>query len=199
MRPCRPMKTEIITLKHLKKDGTIDPSVSDSITEHLLAGKQVLMPVDYIYGCISVDEQPLRDVIKRLGEEIHEPFVRVISTFKMLDDVAFIGKFEFDFLHRIWPGEMTVHVKDAKQPDRSLPVRMPRSRYTQDIIERAGVPILFNPLCDTGGNQVFRKKEIIRSLDGKIDFMLIIDELCREHTPPSIVDISNGTLVILEE
>ncbi len=193
------MKTNIITLKRLKKDGTLDASVSERIAEMLRAGKPVVAPVDFMYGFLSKDRRTVRELVKRRGEVRSSESVCIISSFKMLDNVASIGKFEFDFLHRIWPGEITVVMKSAVKKDRSVMVRMPRSHYTQDIIERTGIPLFYVPLVDSRNASVYRRKDIVSSLDGKIDLMLIIDELCREHTPPSIIDISGGSLEILSE
>lgn len=193
------MKTNIITLKRLKKDGTLDASISETVAEIIRSGKPVLMPVDFMYGFLGKNERIIHGVVKRRVDGMSGKCVRIISSFKMLDEIASVGKFEFDFLHRIWPGEITVFMKGVEEHNPSIPVRMPRSHYTQDIIERTGIPLFFLPLLDHHDAPLYRRKEIIASFDGKIDCMLIVDELCREHTPPSVVDISSGGLEILSE
>lgn len=193
------MKTEIISIKKLKKDGTIDMSITRSLSEMIKGGKTALMPVDAIYGLVCLDEPGHRDLLERLTGDTEDQMVRMISSFKMLNDIASIDKLEFDFLHRIWPGELIVYVEDKSARGKSIPVRMPRSKYQQDIIDHVGKPCLYAAMLDNDQKPLFRKKEIISVLDGKIDCLLIIDEFCKEHTLPSVVDISKGTLNIINE
>ncbi len=193
------IKTETISIKKLKKDGTIEPSVTRRLSEMIKSGKVVLMPVDAIYGIVCLDEPDHRDLITHLTGDTEDHIVRMISSFKMLNEISSIDKLEFDFLHRIWPGELIVYVEDIAGKDRGIPVRMPRSKYQQDIIEHVSKPCLYSALLDKGKKPFYRKKEIISALEGKIDCLLIIDEFCKEHTLPSVVDISKGTLSIINE
>lgn len=193
------MKTEIITVKKLKKDGSIERATSRKIAEYLKNDKIVLMPVDSIYGLVTVMGGNALSHVPKLSHEKEEHIVRIVSTFKMLDEIAGISKLEFDFLHRIWPGELIVYVRDIKSLNRSIPVRMPRSRYQQDIVEQVGSPLAYATLFDAGHRVLHQKQEIIKALENKIDCMLIIEEFCKEHTMPSVVDISGEALNILNE
>jgi tRNA A37 threonylcarbamoyladenosine synthetase subunit TsaC/SUA5/YrdC len=193
------MKTEIISIKKLKKDGTIDTSITRSLSEMIKGSKTVLMPVDAIYGLVCLDEPGHRNLIEDLTGDTEDQMVRMISSFKMLNDIASIDKLEFDFLHRIWPGELIVYVEDKSARGKSIPVRMPKSKYQQDIIDHVGRPCLYAAMLDKEKKPLFRKKEIISTLEGKIECLLVIDEFCKEHTLPSVLDISKGTLNILNE
>jgi tRNA A37 threonylcarbamoyladenosine synthetase subunit TsaC/SUA5/YrdC len=193
------MKTEITTVKRLKKDGTIEISVSRKIAQMLGDGKMVLLPVDFIYGLVSIMDPFLMSTISKLTGGRDEDIVRMISSFKMLNEIADINKMEFDFLHRIWPGELIVYVRDIKNKNTAIPVRMPKSKYQQEIIDYIGRPLAYSTLYNANRGIMYRKKDIIGLLDGKVDLLLIIEEFCKEHTLPSIVDISNGDLVIVNE
>ncbi|OHD64205.1 MAG: hypothetical protein A2176_01040 [Spirochaetes bacterium RBG_13_51_14] len=193
------MKTQIITIKKLKKDGSIDASITDLVSMIIIDGKMVLMPVDSIYGIVSTPDQRSHSAIERLTGDRDQEIVRMISSFKMLDEIAMISKMEFDFLHRIWPGELIVYVRDIKNPGRAIPVRMPKSKYLQDVIERVGRPLVYSALNDANRRPVFRKKDIVTALDGKIECLLIIEEFGKEHALPSVVDISSGALDIINE
>jgi tRNA A37 threonylcarbamoyladenosine synthetase subunit TsaC/SUA5/YrdC len=193
------MKTEIITVRKLKKDGNLDRAISQKVGDLLKNGDTILMPVDAIYGIVSVMESRSMSLISRVTLEKEENFVRMISSFKMLNDIAAINKMEFDFLHRIWPGELIVHVRDIRYKNRSIPVRMPKSKYQQEIIEHVGQPLVYAALYKSNHTIIYRKKDIITALDGKIGLMLIIEEFCKEHTLPSVVNISNGDLTIVNE
>jgi len=193
------MKTEIITVKKLKKDGNLDRSITRKVADSLARGNTVLMPVDAIYGIISLMEPRSMSAVSKVTSEKEENLVRMISSFKMLNEIAAIDKLEFDFLHRIWPGELIVHVRDIGHKNRSIPVRMPKSKYQQEIIDHVGQPLVFSNLYNSNRSIIYRKKDFISILDGKIGLMLIIDEFCKEHTLPSVVNISEGDLMIINE
>ncbi len=193
------MNTETISIKKLKKDGTIDQSITRSLSAMIKSGKTVLMPVDAIYGIVCINDPQNRKLVEHLTGDTDEHMVRMISSFKMLNEIANIDKLEFDFLHRIWPRELIVYVEDISINGKAVPVRMPRSKYQQDIIDHVGRPCLYSALFDKDKKPMFRKKEIISTLEGKIDCLLVIDEFCKEHTLPSVVDISKGTLAIINE
>lgn len=193
------MKTEIISIKKLKKDGSIDSSITKTLAELIKSGKVVLMPVDAIYGLMCLNEPRHFELLKQLTGNSDDGIVRIISSFKMLDEIAAIDKLEFDFLHRIWPGELIVYVEDIRKKGTAVPVRMPKSKYQQEIIDHVGRPCLYAALKENGGKPVFRKKDLMATLVGKLDCLLLIDEFCKEHTLPSVVDISRGTLSIINE
>lgn len=193
------IKTEVLTLKKLKKDGSIDSSIVDSIAQSLVRDKIVLLPVDGIYGIVSIQEEKTLAAIDHVNGLKDNTVFRLISSFKMLDELASVSKMEFDFLHRIWPGEPVVMMKDIANRSRVIPVRMPRGKYKQDIVEQVGRPLHYAPLLDKEKKPVYRKKDIIDSLEDKIDMLLIVDEFCKEHGLPTVVDISGGSLAILNE
>jgi len=193
------IKTETLSIKKLKKDGSIDSSIVKNIAQSLIRDKTALIPVDGIYGIVSIHEDKTRTAIEHVNGSKDNEITRMISSFKMLDELASISKMEFDFLHRIWPGEPVVIMKDSSVGSRIIPVRMPRGKYKQDIVEQVGRPIHYAPLLDKEKKPVYRKKDILDSLEGKIDMILIIDEFCKEHGMPTVVDISGETLAILNE
>ena len=193
------MKTEIITIKKLKKDGTIDGSISRKITAALKNGKTVLMPVDAIYGLVTLmDPRSTGTIIKFTGGEV-DNLVRMVSSFKMLNEIAAVNKMEFDFLHRIWPGELIVYLEDIHKKNSAIPIRMPKNKYQQEIIEHVGRPLVYSALYNSNRSIIYRKKDMVNALDGTVELLLIVDEFCKEHTLPSVVDISKGGLTIVNE
>jgi tRNA A37 threonylcarbamoyladenosine synthetase subunit TsaC/SUA5/YrdC len=192
-------KTEILSIKKLKKDGSIDAGIIRSIAQSLAKHKTVLMPVDSIYGIVSTQEEKTRGAIEHVNGHRDNSVIWMISSFKMLDELAAVSKMEYDFLHRIWPGELIVIMKDIAGGPRAIPVCMPRGKFKQEIIEQVGQPLLYTPLLGRDGKPVYRKKDLVDILSGKIDMLLIIDEFCKEHGLPTIVDISRGSLAIVNE
>jgi len=193
------IKTEIISLKKLKKDGSIDQAIVRNIAQTLSGEKSVLLPVAGIYGIVSIKEAKTREIIEHVNSLKDNAIIRMISSFKMLDELASVSKMEYDFLHRIWPGELFVTMKDLASGSRIIPICMPRGKFKQDIIDRVGHPLFYAPLLDAAKKPVYRKKDIVGLLEGTLDCLLVIDEFCKEHSLPTIVDISRGTLSIVHE
>lgn len=188
---------EVLSLKKLKKDGSLDSAVIENAVRILTSGQRLLLPLDSIYGIATImNDQYLREP----GPCPDPPgLVRLISSFHMLDTVAVIDKMEFDFLHRVWPGEIIVHLKDIKNTARHIPVRMPRTRYLLDLIDHVGKPLLYRMAADKNGSLIYRKKDLLALPDELVDARLVIDECCRPHAGPTILDVSGGALTIIRE
>ncbi|HOO73444.1 MAG TPA: Sua5/YciO/YrdC/YwlC family protein [Spirochaetota bacterium] len=188
-------KSEIIELKKLKKDGSLDSRVFRILSGALKKGQFVAIPVDGIYGmAASYDDDSLDTICKVTGQENHH-IERLVSSFKMLDLIAEIDKLEFDFLHRIWPGEIVVRLEKHANRTQTVAVRMPKSKYVEDLINVIETPLYFTP----GGGHVYKKNDVIKRFKDKCDYLVIINEFCKDHNEPSIVDISGGSLEILNE
>ena len=191
-------KAEIIELKKLKKDGSIDHKILKLVVSALEKGHFVVLPVDCIYGIVAPFTPHAGIEIRKLsGHDDHE-IERLVSSFKMLDMVADIGKLEFDFLHRIWPGEIVVRLRQQGRTNRTVPVRMPRTLFMQELIAGMDSPLFFTPACGQGGGTSTKIRHHFAVQD-EIGLHRSRGEFCKEHNEPSVVDISSGTLSIVNE
>jgi tRNA A37 threonylcarbamoyladenosine synthetase subunit TsaC/SUA5/YrdC len=191
--------SKVITIKKLKKDGLIDTENLNSIITYLSENRIIIMPIDFIHGFVCVDNGQNYDTLVHTIGVKSTLISRMVSTFKMLEGMTLIGKLEFDFLHRIWPGEMLVYlkVKESEKILNPIPIRMPKGRLCQEIIGSINKPLLFCPLCMDNDELVYQKKSIISQYKDTADLIVIIDEFCKEHTLPTVLDISNGDLKII--
>ena len=191
--------SKVITIKKLKKDGLVDTETLNSIITYLSENRIVIMPIDFIHGFACVDNGQNYDTLVHTIGVKSTMISRMISTFKMLEEMTVIGKLEFDFLHRIWPGEMLVYlkVKEREKTLNPIPIRMPKGRLCQEIIGSINKPLLFCPLSMDNDELVYQKKSIISHYKDTADLIVIIDEFCKEHTLPTVLDISNGDLKII--
>lgn len=191
-------KTEIIKIKKLRKDGTIDSGLIESMASVFESGGAIIIPVDCTYGLLVSPEFTERLLLNKDSSiNFSEESVLLISNFKMADISAEIGKHEFDFLHRIWPGEINVSMK-KKNENSAIIMRMPRNRYIHDFINKIGNPVLFIP-ASCIKKKIFRENEIIKTFTGTAHLIIIIKEFCKDHIPPSLADISDGCLKIIKE
>ncbi len=194
MRMC---ETEIISVKKLKKDGELNPDASQSIVETLLEGGAVLVPVDYVYGIICANASAVERALSMSGHYRSETAV-LISSFNMLDELVVYSKSDYDFLNRIWPGEVSVYMKSlhCAGPEK-LKIRYPKSRFLQGILLRAEKMFFYAPVMYSENEPIYRKKALISSFSGIVDKILIVDELCKKHSLSSLIDISANNLEIL--
>ena len=190
---------EIIIIDKLKKDGSIDSVNTARVANALKEGKLVLMPVDSIYGIVSLmSVRSIRKVARMTGVA-HRTVVHMISSFKMLDKIARINKMEFDFLRRIWPAELIVYMKGNNDEGQIIPLRMPRNKYQHDILNTIGQSLIYSAVNNSDGKPIFNRDNLVSTYRNKVDLILIVKEFCKKHTLPSMVDISGGNLSIVNE
>ena len=191
----------IIEIKRLKKDGSIHAQPIRQVAEALLRGELVVLPVDNIYAVAGLASPETEKRISRAIGRSKRRYVRIISSFKMLDDLAVYGKADYDFLNRIWPGETTVILrKKTLAPNETIGVRFPRSKFLISIIEAVGSPLIYGYLYrGFGRSPLFRRVDILKGFKESVGLMLIIDELCKKHPLPSLIDISTHDLRIVRE
>ncbi len=193
-------KNEIIPIKKVKKDGSLEKKVVCKVVDYLKQGNIIVLPVDSVFGILAIarngNEKKIVSVFGEKGDNV----VRLISSFKMLDELANYDKSEFDFLHRVWPGEVVVRLrsKNTDNGSKVIPVRFPRNKFVQDIIKEVDQPLLF------GAGIRFRKKRGLRIKDiyrkyKKADMIILVEEFCKKHPFPTIIDVTDGALNIINE
>ena len=192
--------SEVISIQKLQKSGTINKTLFKKIVEALLNGSRIIIPVDSIYGITDLSDIATEKKNNIVNNKGPEETISMISSFKMLDEIAMIGKFEFDFLHRIWPGEVVVILKKKGSMNKNdvISVRYPRSKYIQNVINYIGSPLHYSVLRNSANELVFTGENIIQNFKDEVDLIIIIEEFCKEHTQPTVVDISNEELNIIE-
>lgn len=194
--------SEITTVKKLKKDGSISEELIGRIVHTLEKGKMVLMPVDSIYAIVGVAGPEMEKKISAAIGRQKKRFQRLICSFRMLDDLACITKTDYDFLNRIWPGEITVILpkKTSEGSPDSIAVRFPRSKFLLEVISRVEAPLIFSNLYHGISKvPIFRKNEIIKNYSDTIDLIILIDELCRRHPRSTLIDICADNLKIIRQ
>jgi tRNA A37 threonylcarbamoyladenosine synthetase subunit TsaC/SUA5/YrdC len=193
-----------LILRKLKKDGSLDSAVLERVVSVLRTGGHVVLPVDGIYASCSLypDSGPL-ELDASGGDSV------LVGNFRILDDIVHIDKFRYDFLHRVWPGEIVVLLKKKERKLSGfhsssegnsilLPVRMPRTRFNQELLEKLRAPLACR-LLRKNRRIIYSEKTILRDYTGNHDLVLVIQECCREHALPTVVDLSREDLQILAE
>jgi len=194
-------ENEIIVLKKLKKDGSVEEEIIEKIAAILREGGMVVMPVDNIYGIVGVASPEMEKKISRLIGKPNKRFVRLIGNYRVLDELAQINKFQFDFLHRLWPGEVTVILNRKQDYTRldEIAVRIPKNRVLSLLLEYMDQPLIYSSAFRKPRKIYFKKDEIINAYRDRVELILIVEELCKRHPVPSIINVSQGKLKIIRE
>ncbi len=192
---------EIIVLKKLKKDGSIEESIIEKAASILRSGGMVVMPVDNIYGIVGMATPEMEKKISKLIGKPNKRFVRLIANYRNLDEIARIDKFQFDFLHRLWPGEVTVILpkKNDYTKQEEIAVRIPRNKLLSLLLEYMDHPLIYSSAFRKTRKIYYKKDEIINAYRDRVDLILIIEELCKRHPEPTIINVSKEKLKIVRE
>ena len=187
---------DIIIIKKLKKDGSVDSEILQKVAGIIQQNGIVILPVDSQYEIVGAANILVENKLKTIIKSKSKRFVRLIASFKMLETLALVTKFQYDFLHRIWPGEVTVVVQCKDDATREIALRFPKTKFVQDLIETVGQPLLAtNVVKHTKGS--IKVNDIVRVFGKKVDAIVIIEELCKRHPRPTLISIADGKLKIL--
>ena len=191
-------KKEIIPVKRVKKDGSLGRDIVERVVRELKGGKIVVMPVDAVFGILAVaSETSEKKIHTAFGAGTGE-VVRLISSFRMLDKIAHYDKNEFDFLHRVWPGEVVVRLRSRAKSPMVVPVRYPKNKFILDIITQVREPLFFGAGLHFRKSRPFHVEDIFNKY-AKANMIVLIEEFCKRHPFPTVVDVANGDLQILKE
>jgi tRNA threonylcarbamoyl adenosine modification protein (Sua5/YciO/YrdC/YwlC family) len=186
-------------IKKLKKDGSIPPSCVDSIVRSLKSGELIIMPIDSVYGIIGLRRNDIINEIVSMTGENEENLEILISNFKMLEEMALVDKFSYNFLKRVWPGEVTVQLKNRMcKADCNLFMRMPKHKYILDIVNGVGMPVVYVPVRTSVRKMIFNDKDILKRYKNTCS-ILVISEFNKNHSLPTLIDVSCDRLDIINE
>jgi tRNA A37 threonylcarbamoyladenosine synthetase subunit TsaC/SUA5/YrdC len=186
-------------VKKLKKDGSIPQNCIETIIRSLNSGELLIMPIDSVYGIVGLKRDDIIDEIINMSGETIDCIEIIISNFKMLEEMALVDKFVYNFLKRVWPGEVIVQLKNREcSADANLFMRMPRHKYILDIVNGVGMPIVYMPVRTSVRKMICNDKDIMKKFKD-ICSMLIISEFNKNHSLPTLIDVSCDKLNIINE
>jgi tRNA A37 threonylcarbamoyladenosine synthetase subunit TsaC/SUA5/YrdC len=175
--------SEIIRIKRLRKDGTADPEILRPVITCLREGSYVLLPIDGVYGIAHKSEFGVRHAEERQPDSEY-----IVCDFGLLEKRARYSKADYDFLKRVWPDEVSV-LMHAQKGAQSVLSRMPQTQVSQDIIHQSGGAIDFVPLLNEKGKPIYKIAELEKKSSEKVKLTLLIDEWCKPHLLPTVIDI----------
>lgn len=173
-------------IKRLKKDGSADVESVRAAAVHIRSGSDVLVPIDGVYGIVRM----CRPDTCTLDSSLHQ-IEYIVNDFGALEGMTRYNKADYDFLKRVWPDEITV-LMNPREGNDPVMARMPQSPVSREIVTLAGGAVTFTPLLNEKGKPRYKTQELDGEAKGKVRFMLVIDEWCKPHQLPTVIDIRNG-------
>lgn len=189
-----------ITIKRVKKDGSINKDIVAKVAVSICNGGVVILPIDSVYGIVGLSVEDIGQTLSGIFNSDNIQYESLISSFKTLDTIADFSKSDYDFLNRIWPGEIsvTLKAKSSRARDKIISIRYPRNKFLHDIIDLVEHPVFCANIFDDKNKIIYKKKDII-NIQKHVDLVLIIDEMCKRHPLPTSIDISENKLTIIHE
>ena len=179
---------EIARIRRLKKDGSADRTLYLSVIEALCGGAAVVMPVDGVYGVAAVPAAEEKSCVS-----LHPRTELLVNELSTLEPAIMITKREYDFLKRVWPDEVTITIAPSNGID-PVHARIPANPVNRDIIEGAGGMLFFAAFSGKNGLSLSRKKDLLEMACRCGGHAMFVDEWCKAHPLPTVVDIRGGGL-----
>ncbi len=161
-------------------------------------GGIVIYPTETVYGIAAniFSEEALRRVFEIKKRFTDKPVSVAVSSFKMMDELVYIGENERSFIEKFLPGPVTVILRKKKAvPDILTPgtelvgIRYPAHKLATGFIELAGVPVTSTSANISGEAPPAKVEEI------KINADYIIDGGECSGEPSTVVDLVNLKIV----
>lgn len=160
--------------------------------EIIQRGGIVIYPTETVYGIAAsiYSGDALRKVFETKKRSIQSPVSIAVSSFRMMDELVYIGEKEREFIKRFLPGPVTVILRKKKTvPDiltsgaDSVGIRYPDHKLALELIGLAGVPVTSTSANVSGEPAPARADEV------KVDADYIIDGGECAGEPSTVVDL----------
>lgn len=180
------------------KHGNINMLAISSIIQYLQEDKCIILPVDGIYSTAA-----------KLSEENYHKFLEMgmdnilvmVKDFKQLEKYSSLRKREYDFLHRLWPDDVYVRLHSNFQGgiETDFFFYIPKTVYLIDILRNVDQPVMCSFRHNDKQKPYFTEQDIKEQYSDIADTMLIINQYCKEHLSPTLIDIRNERIQIVSK
>jgi L-threonylcarbamoyladenylate synthase len=188
---------------NLNREIDYSNAISDSL-EVLKKGGLLIYPTDTIYGIGSdiYNEDSLEKIASLKGRSAIQPYIVLISSFEMLDELVLIEDKHLDIVKQYWPGPLTVILKSRIKVSRyidngngNIAIRMPNNKFCLDLITAYS-----NPITSTSANIHTKGQgklvDIYNEFESKIE-LFIFDEEVQSFLPSTIIDCTDNDIKLV--
>jgi tRNA threonylcarbamoyl adenosine modification protein (Sua5/YciO/YrdC/YwlC family) len=179
----------------------------EKAVEVLKQGGVIVYPTDtvYAYGCDINDKRAIEKIywIKRIGR--NKPLSFIFSDISEISDyVRNISDRAFKIMKKALPGPYTLIFKATKLVPRvaitnqkTIGVRIPANNIALELVRTLGRPIMSASVSTTTGDYIVEPKDLEKIYRNEVD--LVIDAGPKISEPSTVIDLTEGTPVILRE
>jgi tRNA threonylcarbamoyl adenosine modification protein (Sua5/YciO/YrdC/YwlC family) len=179
----------------------------EKAVEVLKQGGVIVYPTDtvYAYGCDINDKRAIEKIywIKRIGR--NKPLSFIFSDISEISDyVRNISDRAFKIMKKALPGPYTLIFKATKLVPRvaitnqkTIGVRIPANNIALDLVRTLGRPIMSASVSTTTGDYIVEPRDLEKIYRNEVD--LVIDAGPKISEPSTVIDLTEGTPVILRE
>lgn len=139
-------------MKIIKVNKKVKSELTKFIVDNFNNGKVIILPTDTIYGlhCRASDKKAIRKIIRIKKRDNKKPFIVLISSISMANQICQINKKQRELLKNIWMKNRptTVVLKAKNNPlyisnkSDSVAVRLPKNDFLIKIIKRLNKPLV---------------------------------------------------------
>ena len=164
----------------------------EKAVEILKLGGIIAYPTETVYGIGAniFDDLALRRVFEIKRRPLNKPISVAVSSFEMLETIAWVSREERKIIRELLPGPVTVILpkKELVSPlltggSEFLGIRFPENRIAREIIKKAGFPITSTSANFSG------EKEISEAEDINLDVDFVVKGKCKYKKPSTVVDL----------
>jgi len=175
-----------------------EPSDIKKIVAVLKKGGIVALPTETVYGLAvnARDKNALDRLYSVKKRDETKPFTIQISNFSQLK--SYVNKLSPALeiiLNEFWPGPLTVIVDGKKG---RVGLRMPDSKATLYIIEKAGVPLAVTSANISGKAPALSAGDVINIFDGLIN-LVVDDQTVSGGIESTVLDCTTGSFNIVRK
>ncbi len=192
-------KKNVVIANNYSNNGLLSQNVLDTAFDVLRKDGAILMPVDSIYGVVSCVSNSQYARLSRITGEKKENIVVMVSDYKMLETICEIDKNQYDFLHKVWPGEVDIYLDPIEKNMETLLARIPKNKHYLQLLNEFGKPLLFSMIYDEGNHPIVDKSTLLSQYSNSVDYTIIVEEISKDHTLPTVIDLRRENLSILYE
>ena len=178
----------------------------NKVTEIIEKGGVIAYPTDsgYALGCALGNKTAMERIVKIRKLKRHHHFTLMLKDLSHVGEYAKLNNSGFRLLKKILPGAYTFILEGAKDiPNRllngnrkTIGVRVSSNRIVQAILGGLDDPLMSVSLI-IQGYEFYNGNDVKTVLSNSID--LIIDSGHCPPEPTSVIDISEGEILILRE
>lgn len=199
----------------------LDKRIIKEAVDILNNGGVIIYPTDtaYALGCDAGNENAAAKVLKIKKRKNAKSLPVIVSDIKMAKKFFFLNNKEAKLAKKFWPiygfklispnkGKISLVLpssismaKNVMANDNTIAVRVPLSKWAQELAFRLGRPIVSTSANLSGANACYTIQDIEKSLDNRlkqVDLLLDAGELCKV-LPSTIVRVKEEEIEILRE